>query len=53
MLGANKQAMELEMIVAINVGMRCVISPESSKAIRDVEMVWVTAPENAAAPTMA
>lgn len=53
MLGANKLAMELEIIVAINVGIKWVISPDNSNAIKDVEIVWVTAPENAAAPTMA
>lgn len=36
---------------AINTGKACTIWPVSSKASSAVEMVWVTAPEKAAAPT--
>lgn len=33
-------------------GRICVIWPVSSKTMTEVEMVWVTAPANAAAPTI-
>lgn len=42
--------MALAASTAISTGSACTIWPVSSKASNAVEMVWVTAPEKAAAP---
>lgn len=44
--------MALAASTASSTGSACTIWPVSSKASRAVEMVWVTAPEKAAAPAV-
>lgn len=53
MLGARKLAIALEISTAIMIGMMCVIWPVISNTMTDTEMVCVTAPLKAAAPTVA
>lgn len=53
MLGASKLAMAFDIKTAIIIGMIWVICPVISNTMTDTEMVWVTDPEKAAAPTVA
>lgn len=51
--GCNNAAMAFDMSTAIITGTICVICPVISNTITPTDTVWVTAPENAAAPTTA
>lgn len=53
MLGANRLAMAFAINTAIIIGIMCVICPVISNTITETEIVWVTEPLNAAAPTVA
>lgn len=53
MLGWSRAAMALLISTAIIIGTMCVICPVISNIMTLTDIVWVTAPENAAAPTVA